>query len=89
MRCAQYIARFVEDYHSSFRIHLLGPAARALRHLRRWGTLKYVESFDTATYRRAPTSRLKQQNGGKWQVTNTDMACKWFDAWMSLVFDKY
>jgi len=89
MRCAQYIARFIEDYHSSFRIHLLGPAARALRHLRRWGTLKYVESFDTATYRRAPTSKLKQQNGGKWQVTNTDTACTWFKTWMSLVFNKY
>jgi len=89
LRCAQYIAKFVEDYHSSFRIHLLGPAARALRHLRRWGILKYVESFDTATYRRAPTSKLKRENGGKWQVTDTDMACTWFKTWMSLVFNKY
>jgi len=89
MRCAQYIARFIEDYHAMYRIHLLGPAARALRHLRRWGTLKYVESFDTATYRRAPTARLKRENGGKWQATDTDTACVWFKAWMSLVFNKY
>jgi len=89
MRCAQYIARFVEDYHTVYRIHLLGPAARALRHLRRWGTLRYVESFDTATYRRAPTARLKRDNGGKWQVTDADTACMWFRTWMSLVFDRY
>jgi hypothetical protein len=89
MRCAQYIARFIVDYHSSFRIHLLGPAARTLRRLRRWGTLRYVESFDTAAYRHAPTYRLKRDNGGKRYAGTTDTACTWFRTWMSLVFDRY
>ena len=80
--CGQYIARYVV-MHSERRIHLLGPAARLLKYLASRGVLQYVESFDTASYRRAPDAESKKENGGAWMVKTKEQACKWFEKWLS------
>jgi hypothetical protein len=67
-------------------VHLLGPPLRAVRLLldvlkqcERQGT---VVSFDTAAYRRAPNSLIKQQLGGRWQPNSAEEAQKMLEAWL-------
>jgi len=67
-------------------VHLLGPPLRAVRLLRsasaqceRQGT---AVSFDTAAYRRAPNSRIKQQLGGRWQPRTSEEATAMLEAWL-------
>lgn len=79
--CGQYIARYVVVHKR--RIHLLGPAARLLQYLASRGVLQYVESFDTASYRRAPDAEAKRENGGAWMVKTREQACKWLEKWLS------
>ena len=87
LRCAQRIGGFLWLYRDRYRIHLLGPALRTLRFLNRWGDTKLIESFDTASYRRAPTKADKQENGGAWQIRTTMQACKWLESWLKLMYD--
>ena len=67
-------------------IHLLGPPLRAVRTLKdvlgqceRQGS---AVSFDTAAYRRAPNSLIKQQLGGRWMPRTAEEAQKMLEAWL-------
>jgi len=67
-------------------IHLLGPALRSVRMLR--GVLRRCErqgtavSFDTASYRRAPNQRIKQQLGGRWMPRSREEVVVMLETWL-------
>jgi len=67
--CAARIIAYVRNYVRGRRwTHLLGPSLRVLR-----ATHHLVDSFDTASYRRAVDKQLKQMMGGRWQATKDVM----------------
>ena len=67
-------------------IHLLGPPLRAIRLLlnvlKRCERQGSVVSFDTSAYRRAPSSAVKRQLGGRWQPKNAEEATAMLEAWL-------
>ena len=65
--CATRILAFLSAKRDKW-IHLLGPALRVLRQVYR-----KIDSFDTASYRRAVDQETKRLSGGKWQATKNVM----------------
>jgi hypothetical protein len=78
--CVSNIMRFINEVDSGVSLHLLGPAKAVLVMLRQWGYLDRIASFDTASYRRAPTREAKEMVGGRWQVVK-GLECVWFNEW--------
>ena len=80
--CAERISRtvtlLVNDV--KLRVHLLGPAAKTLKTL--GPVLKDIYSFDTASYRRAPTATAKKELSGRWQVPDKETAKRWLLLWL-------
>jgi hypothetical protein len=65
--CTTRILAFLSSKRDRW-IHLLGPALRVLRKVHH-----KIDSFDTASYRRAVDQETKRLSGGKWQATKNVM----------------
>jgi hypothetical protein len=65
--CATRILAFLSTKRDRW-IHLLGPALRVLRKVHH-----KIDSFDTASYRRAVDKETKLLSGGRWQATKDVM----------------
>jgi hypothetical protein len=66
--CVTRILAFLSSAKRDRWIHLLGPALRVLHNVHH-----KIDSFDTASYRRAVDKETKQLSGGKWQATKDVM----------------
>jgi len=61
-------------------VHLLGPTVRTLRALN--PVLRDICSFDTTSYRWAPTQQVADELGGKRLAVSREMARRWLLQWL-------
>jgi len=80
--CAQRISNALIPLARGMRlyVHLLGPTVRTLRALGHM--LEDVYSFDTTSYRKAPSATAKRELAGRWQVPDSETAKKWLLQWL-------